>query len=167
MQNALHPTPAIAGRPQDIAQEFLHQYEDFDRGFYAGPFGWISGAGAEFVVAIRSALIKEGVLGSQAPLVPGQQQPVIDKGTVPGDENTLEQHAVLLYAGVGIVKESDPQMEWEELDLKVKQFERLLVDRPGPLDQVNVNMVWTSMIVEELCRMGLNTVGIAPGESCP
>ena len=31
--------------------------EAFDRGFYAGPFGWVSAGGAEFAVAIRSALV--------------------------------------------------------------------------------------------------------------
>ena len=31
--------------------------EPFDRGFYAGPFGWISGGASEFAVAIRSALM--------------------------------------------------------------------------------------------------------------
>lgn len=36
---------------------FIEQHEPFDRGFYAGPFGWVSGRGAEFAVAIRSALL--------------------------------------------------------------------------------------------------------------
>ena len=32
--------------------------ENFDRGFYAGPFGYVSSDGAEFCVAIRSALLR-------------------------------------------------------------------------------------------------------------
>lgn len=56
-QAALHPTPAVCGRPRDAARQELAAREPFDRGFYAGPFGWISGAAAEFVVAIRSALV--------------------------------------------------------------------------------------------------------------
>ena len=36
---------------------YLQDSEPFDRGFYAGPFGWVSGQGAEFVVAIRSAMV--------------------------------------------------------------------------------------------------------------
>lgn len=35
----------------------LSSLEPFDRGFYSGPFGWVSGAASEFAVAIRSALI--------------------------------------------------------------------------------------------------------------
>jgi len=36
---------------------YLERSEPFDRGFYAGPFGWVSGHGAEFAVAIRSAMM--------------------------------------------------------------------------------------------------------------
>jgi anthranilate/para-aminobenzoate synthase component I len=57
---ALHPTPAVCGRPQGAARAWLAEREGFDRGFYAGPFGWVTGQGAEFVVAIRSALLPEG-----------------------------------------------------------------------------------------------------------
>lgn len=38
-------------------RRYLEDNEPFDRGFYAGPFGWVSGQGAEFVVAIRSAMV--------------------------------------------------------------------------------------------------------------
>ncbi len=38
---------------------YLEESEPFDRGYYSGPFGWISGEGAEFVVAIRSALVQD------------------------------------------------------------------------------------------------------------
>lgn len=57
MQAALHPTPAVCGRPREGALAALSAAEPFDRGFYSGPFGWISGAAAEFAVAIRSALV--------------------------------------------------------------------------------------------------------------
>lgn len=57
---ALHPTPAVCGRPQGAARSWLAEREGFDRGFYAGPFGWVTGHGAEFVVAIRSALLPGG-----------------------------------------------------------------------------------------------------------
>lgn len=57
LQAALHPTPAVCGRPQKDARSVVSAAEPFDRGFYAGPFGWISGAASEFAVAIRSALV--------------------------------------------------------------------------------------------------------------
>ena len=56
-QAALHPTPAVCGRPREDAADVISASEAFDRGFYAGPFGWISAGAAEFAVAIRSALV--------------------------------------------------------------------------------------------------------------
>lgn len=54
----LHPTPAVAGTPRDIAQQHIHNYENFDRSLYAAPIGWIDHQGnGEFVVGIRSALL--------------------------------------------------------------------------------------------------------------
>ncbi|MCR9132448.1 MAG: isochorismate synthase [bacterium] len=56
----LHPTPAVGGYPREKAVEFIRQHEDFDRGWYAAPIGWINANGnGEFVVAIRSGLIME------------------------------------------------------------------------------------------------------------
>ena len=64
----LHPTPAVAGSPRDKAIEVIRQLEGMDRGWYAGPIGWMTGdGGGEFTVAIRSALIR----GNQAFLYSG------------------------------------------------------------------------------------------------
>lgn len=55
----LHPTPAVAGVPRAIACEHIRQSEAFDRNLYAAPIGWLDAHGnAEFIVAIRSALIR-------------------------------------------------------------------------------------------------------------
>lgn len=54
----LHPTPAVAGLPRDIACEQIRQHEGFERSLYAAPLGWIDPQGnAEFIVGIRSAMI--------------------------------------------------------------------------------------------------------------
>ena len=54
----LHPTPAVAGVPQEAAYQLIRQYETFDRGLYAAPLGWIDTQGnSEFIVGIRSALL--------------------------------------------------------------------------------------------------------------
>ncbi|NER32890.1 MAG: isochorismate synthase [Oscillatoria sp. SIO1A7] len=56
---ALHPTPAVAGLPRDIACQEIRRYEAFDRCLYAAPLGWIDYQGnGEFIVGIRSALIE-------------------------------------------------------------------------------------------------------------
>lgn len=64
----LHPTPAAGGLPREAALPRIRSYETFDRGWYAGPVGWVDGrGGGEFVVAIRSALLR----GSEALLYAG------------------------------------------------------------------------------------------------
>ncbi|MGF1568731.1 MAG: isochorismate synthase MenF [Nodosilinea sp.] len=57
---ALHPTPAVAGVPTSAACEQIHAFEQFDRGLYAAPLGWVGANGdSEFIVGIRSALIAD------------------------------------------------------------------------------------------------------------
>ena len=88
------------------------EMEHFDRGFYAGPFGWLSGNAAEFSVAIRSALLR----------------PSEDGGGALADASGAAVMSV--YTGVGIVQGSEPDNEWAELELKVGY---LCPDTPPPL----------------------------------
>lgn len=60
--HGLHPTPAVCGEPKEASMEVLSALETFDRGWYAGLVGWISGEGAEFAVAIRSGLCEGNTL---------------------------------------------------------------------------------------------------------
>ena len=54
---ALHPTPAVCGRPRSDALELIRRIEPFERGWYAGPVGWVDPAGdGDFVPALRSAV---------------------------------------------------------------------------------------------------------------
>ena len=54
----LHPTPAVGGFPKEAARRTIERLEGFDRGWYAGPAGWIGPREAEFAVAIRSGLVQ-------------------------------------------------------------------------------------------------------------
>jgi isochorismate synthase len=64
----LHPTPAVGGYPRDRALAAIRELETIERGWYAGPFGWVDLDGAgEFAVAIRSALVS----GTSASLFAG------------------------------------------------------------------------------------------------
>jgi len=57
---ALHPTPAVGGVPGETALQLIHQLEGFERGWYAGPVGWVDADGnGDFVVAIRSGLFHD------------------------------------------------------------------------------------------------------------
>jgi salicylate biosynthesis isochorismate synthase/menaquinone-specific isochorismate synthase len=59
----LHPTPAVAGTPRPAALELIRKHEAFDRGWYAGPIGWIDANGeGEFHVSLRCGLLSPGEL---------------------------------------------------------------------------------------------------------
>lgn len=85
----LHPTPAVGGTPHDVALRLIREREKMDRGWYAGPIGWLDARGeGEFAVAIRSAL--------------------------------LDGATAALFAGCGIVADSDPASEYAESQLKLR-----------------------------------------------
>jgi isochorismate synthase len=85
----IHPTPAVGGEPRDLALELIAEHEGFERGWYAGPVGWVDAAGdGELAVALRSGLVA---------------------GT-----------GATLFAGCGIVADSDPAQEWEESRVKLR-----------------------------------------------
>ena len=54
----LHPTPAVAGWPQSAATQWILEHETRDRGWFAGPIGYLTANGGTFAVAIRSALLR-------------------------------------------------------------------------------------------------------------
>jgi menaquinone-specific isochorismate synthase len=56
--HALHPTPAVGGYPRGEALQEIRALEPFDRGWYAGPVGWIGADASEFAVGIRSGLVR-------------------------------------------------------------------------------------------------------------
>lgn len=73
----LHPSPAVGGYPRGEALEWIRQREGLDRGWYAGPVGWMDSAGnGDFAVGIRSALLDRhgallfagcGIMGDSSP----------------------------------------------------------------------------------------------------
>ncbi|MCL1839298.1 MAG: isochorismate synthase [Propionibacteriaceae bacterium] len=88
---ALHPSAAVCGTPTPLALATIAELEFLDRGRYAGPVGWMNSAGdGEFGIALRC----------------GQIDP-------------LNTKAINIYAGCGIVAESDPEEEYAETTAKL------------------------------------------------
>lgn len=56
--DALHPTPAVCGHPEDAALAQIAAREGFDRGLYGGAVGCLARDRADCAVAIRSALVR-------------------------------------------------------------------------------------------------------------
>ncbi|KAA3632271.1 MAG: isochorismate synthase [Calditrichaeota bacterium] len=90
----LHPTAAVGGYPKKDIRTHIYDFENFDRGWYAAPIGWISKERAEFAVAIRSGLISNERLN--------------------------------LYSGAGIIADSQPELEWDEIETKISNFLKTL-----------------------------------------
>lgn len=55
----LHPTPAVAGTPTELAMQFIRDHEGYDRGWYTGPIGFLGRDESEFAVALRCALLAD------------------------------------------------------------------------------------------------------------
>lgn len=54
----LHPTPAVGGVARDAALACIAELEPIDRGYWAGPVGWVDGRGnGEWILAIRSTTL--------------------------------------------------------------------------------------------------------------
>jgi isochorismate synthase len=55
----IHPTPAVGGAPREAALRWLATHEGIERGWFAGPVGYLQSQGdGEFAVALRSALVR-------------------------------------------------------------------------------------------------------------
>jgi menaquinone-specific isochorismate synthase len=86
---ALHPTPAVAGRPRTAAVDWIVANEGFDRSRYAGTVGWADGRGnGTWAVAVRCA--------------------------------EIDGPAARVFAGNGIVADSDPDAELAETQAKLQ-----------------------------------------------
>lgn len=93
---ALHPTPAVAGWPRDLALDWIATHEELDRGRYAGAVGWVDAAGnGTWAVSIRCGQLR----GREA----------------------------RLWAGNGIVADSDPATELAETQAKFQALLSALV----------------------------------------
>jgi len=86
---ALSPTPALGGHPRNEALALIARHEGFDRGRYGGAVGWFDRHGnGAWAVAIRCA------------------------------EFSSDRKTARLFAGGGIVADSDPQSELAETRAK-------------------------------------------------
>ena len=83
---SLHPSAAVCGTPTHIARDLIAEFEGVDRGRYAGPVGWIDSMGdGEWAIALRCGRVQ------------------------PSTPNEIQ-----LFAGCGVVADSDPEDELVE-----------------------------------------------------
>ena len=85
----LHPTPAVGGEPHAAAAPLIPALEGLDRGWYAGPVGWTDAQRGRRV--LRGAALRAAARRAW-------------RGC---------------YAGVGVVRDSDPAAELAETEVKL------------------------------------------------
>ena len=94
---ALYPTPAVCGIPKEATRQFILAHEHHPRQYYSGFVGPLQMQGkTHLYVSLRCMHILP------------------------------EVHACELYAGGGLLKESEMQKEWEETEAKMQTIKRVL-----------------------------------------
>ena len=94
---AVHPTAAACGVPTDAAREYIRTHEGLDRGGFAGPVGWMDAQGdGEWALALRCGQL------------------------------TSDPRRMRLFAGSGLVADSDPHAELVETEAKFEPMRQAL-----------------------------------------
>lgn len=93
----LHPTPALGGEPKAAAVQWIKAHEPNSRGMYGGPIGWL---GIQQDIGEFAVAIRSGV---------------------------VTQNSATLYAGCGIVADSQAVAEEQETRLKFQPMRRGII----------------------------------------
>ena len=95
--HTLYPTPAVCGIPKDEARQFILQHEHQSRKYYSGFVGPISPQGKTHLFVSLRCM------------------------------NILSEGICELYAGGGLLKESEMEKEWKETEAKMQTIRRVLI----------------------------------------
>jgi isochorismate synthase len=96
LTKVLHPTPAVCGTPQKVAKVFIHKNENYDREYYTGFLGPVSGLEDRSDLYVNVRCMKMGT------------------------------KTAFLYVGGGITEASQPLEEWEETQDKLQTMLQVL-----------------------------------------
>lgn len=93
----LHPTAAVCGTPTERAMSLISEMESINRGRYSGPVGWFNADGdGEFGIALRCAEVSQ------------------------------DRRSAQLFAGCGLVADSEPSAELAESNAKLEAMRQAL-----------------------------------------
>lgn len=164
----MHPTPAVCGMPRQRTLDELSKLEQFDRGLYSGPFGWFSQEESEFCVAIRSALVTgDSVIAyAGSGIVDGS----VSRSEWEETELKMSAFTDLFIGDISLLTRmsrisGSPKRTAAVLQngTHVNESQVQTFDCTALSQEHNLNSLWGGIVVEELCRNGVNTFFIAPG----
>lgn len=128
---AVHPTAAVCGTPRLLAGRIIRDIEQVDRGAYAGPVGWVDARGnGEFGIALRCGVLEgygpesptaahvgNNTFPTEVTLTRGDDA---DGGAGDGGAAKRVPERIRLWAGCGIVADSEPAAELQETWAKMR-----------------------------------------------
>lgn len=128
---AVHPTAAVCGTPRRLAGRIIRDIEQVDRGAYAGPVGWVDARGnGEFGIALRCGVLEgygpeeptaahvgNNTFPTEVTLTRGDDA---DGGAGDGGAAKRVPERIRLWAGCGIVADSEPAAELQETWAKMR-----------------------------------------------
>jgi len=139
----MSPTPAVCGLPLDASRTYIRASEKFDRGLYAAPCGIVSAHDSELIVALRSALMRDG----------RRLHVYAGAGIVPGSNPAEEYDEISLKM----------RQFTEGFPAGLPSF-GTAGDQISCLTQMpNLNSLWASLIIEECSRLGVTNFVICAG----
>jgi isochorismate synthase len=92
----LHPTPAVCGKPRDLAREFIRTIEGYNRLFYTGYLGPVNDINKKTALYVNLRCM------------------------------SIQDNTAVLYTGGGITSGSNPEAEWTETCNKQQTMLKLL-----------------------------------------
>lgn len=114
--NNLHPTPAVCGKPKDLALDFINTCESYDREYYTGFLGEIN------VVNVKERNKRNSNVENTAyKNVTKSTQLFVNLRCM-----QLKDEQAIIYVGGGITKDSDAEKEWQELLAKLHTVKSML-----------------------------------------
>ena len=91
--DVIHPTPAVCGMPLDISRQFILDHEGYHRSYYTGHIGLSHFSGINDTFYVNLRCLQ-----------------------------IKEKDNAYIYTGAGIVEDSDPESEWEEVEAKAQSL---------------------------------------------
>lgn len=113
---ALHPTPAVCGRPLEIAKQFILNNEDYNRDFYTGFLGELN-----FEKAQSRNRNRRNIENNAYASIKKTTSLYVNLRCM-----QLKRNEIDIYVGGGITEDSNAESEWQETVEKTSTIKKVL-----------------------------------------